>query len=96
MKVTLTLKFDHEERPAIRESWLHFPPKFFAPHEEQAQHNHSQSLKRLNERGGLSAVEAMLILQGKPLPRIGEWADELNALQFVLEAFDAWKKQEHG
>lgn len=34
-----------------------------ALNEEWAQHNHSQSLKRLNERGGLSPCEAVAIIQ---------------------------------
>lgn len=34
-----------------------------ALNEQWAQRNHSQSLKRLNERGGLSACEALAIIQ---------------------------------
>ena len=36
------------------------------PHEAQAQHNHRQSLRRLNERGGLGASEAVAILEDRP------------------------------
>lgn len=39
-----------------------------APHERQAQSNHYQSLKRLAERGGLSVVEAVVVLLDKPFP----------------------------
>lgn len=40
-----------------------------ASHEAQAQKNHYQSLKRLAERGGLSVVEAVVVLLDKPFPR---------------------------
>lgn len=40
------------------------PWAFLAPHEAQAQRNHSQSLKRLAERGGLAACEAIDIVKG--------------------------------
>lgn len=33
------------------------------PHEAQAQRNHSQSLERLAERGGLDVAEAVLIMR---------------------------------
>jgi hypothetical protein len=36
-----------------------------APHEEQAQRNHSQTLKRLAERMGLSACEAIAVLEDR-------------------------------
>jgi hypothetical protein len=39
------------------------------PHEKQAERNHYQSLKRLAERGGLSVVEAVVIMLDKPFPR---------------------------
>lgn len=37
-----------------------------APHEEQAQRNHGQSLDRLASRGGLAASEAIDIIEGRP------------------------------
>lgn len=40
------------------------PWRVIAPHEEQAQRNHSQSLKRLAERGGLCWSEAWGVLTG--------------------------------
>jgi len=42
------------------------PWAMIAPHEQQAVKNHSQSLKRLAERGGLSPEEAYNVLTGKP------------------------------
>jgi hypothetical protein len=39
------------------------PWTMIAPYEDQAQRNHSQSLERLAERGGLSPFEAVRVLQ---------------------------------
>lgn len=41
------------------------PWAMIAPHEQQAQSNHGQSLDRLAERGGLAASEAIDILEGR-------------------------------
>lgn len=38
------------------------PMQIFLPHERQAQHNHGQTLNRLNERGGLDLWEAYAII----------------------------------
>lgn len=40
------------------------PWAFLKPHEGQAQRSHSQSLRRLAERGGLTACEAIDIVKG--------------------------------
>jgi hypothetical protein len=40
-----------------------------APHEEQALINHDQSLERLNERGGLSPMEMLHVIEGKRVKR---------------------------
>lgn len=40
------------------------PWEVLAPHERQAQRNHSQTLRRLAERGGLSPAEAVAVLDG--------------------------------
>lgn len=37
------------------------------PHEKQAWSNHDQTLNRLAERGGLSWMEALLVMSDKPL-----------------------------
>ncbi len=39
------------------------PWEIIAPHEAQAQRNHSQSLQRLAERGGLSPCEAVAVIE---------------------------------
>lgn len=45
------------------------PWAIITPHDRQAQANHSQTLKRLAERGGLSVVEAVVVLLDLPFPR---------------------------
>jgi hypothetical protein len=40
------------------------PWAMLEPHEYQAKANHDQSLQRLAERGGLSAIEAVAVLRG--------------------------------
>ncbi len=42
------------------------PWAFIAPHEDQALRNHGQSLKQLAERRGLTAAEALHVVQGHP------------------------------
>jgi hypothetical protein len=42
-----------------------------APHEEQAQRNHDQTLQRLAERGGLSPAELLAVLQDRGLEELG-------------------------
>lgn len=59
----------------LRESSVPFlvvsmPWSMIAPHERQAQRNHSQTLKRLAERGGLSACEALAILDDRDWQRM--------------------------
>lgn len=41
------------------------PWAMLKPHEAQAQKNHHQTLERLHERGGLSACEALAILEDR-------------------------------
>lgn len=41
------------------------PWEMIEPHEKQALKNHSQTLERLAQRGGLCASEAVAVLEGK-------------------------------
>ena len=43
-----------------------------APHEAQAQRNHSQTLNRLAGRGGLSVDEAVAVMTDQPWRRFGK------------------------
>ena len=47
------------------------PWDMIAPHEAQALKNHGQTIARLAERGGLSAAEAVAVLNGQRLGAIG-------------------------
>ena len=64
------------------------PWKMIAPHERQAELNHSQTLRRLHERGGLSWSEALAVLQDRP------WRKEPNAKALVLAAVSAWDQEQ--
>jgi hypothetical protein len=50
---------------AVFEPIAAIPWEIIAKHEKQAFENHSQSLERLRERGGLSACEAVAILEDR-------------------------------
>ena len=67
------------------------PWDMLTPHEAQAQQNHSQTLERLAQRGGLAACEAVWILQDRSI----DW-DELRAktnedwVKQLTVLLDAW------
>ena len=58
------------------------PWSLLAPHEEQAQVNHDQSLERLAQRGGLDPTEMVAILEDRKWMSMEfpEAVDRLNAL----------------
>lgn len=45
---------------------IQIPSAMIAPHARQAELNHSQTLQRLAERGGLAAAEAVAVLEDRP------------------------------
>ena len=59
--ILLHYRYPDHERGKLSISW-----SLIAPHEAQAQKNHSQSLERLAERGGLSPAEAVCVLRDEP------------------------------
>lgn len=64
------------------------PFAFIAPHEEQAQRNHRQSLERLAQRGGLAVSEAIDIIRGKP------WATAANCIEnerYLINLVREWR-----
>lgn len=69
------------------------PWAMLAPHEEQAQRNHGQSLKRLAERGGLSHSEAIDILQGNRWNTVTHC--EANE-RWLINAVRAWRAESQG
>lgn len=74
----IMIPFEQNKRPAeVRDVGTMFvvvaiPWEMIAPHEKQAKANHSQTLERLCERGGLDATEALAVLADKPYP----WASK--------------------
>jgi hypothetical protein len=53
-------------------------------HEKQAQHNHSQSLERLAQRGGLSPMELWCVVHDKDFYDHGEWRmTEAKAIEWL-------------
>jgi len=62
------------------------PFAMIAPHEKQAQRNHWQSLERLAQRGGLSACEALAILEDREWARgVSKEDDALKLINKVRE-----------
>lgn len=61
------------------------PWDFIAPHEQQAQKNHRQSLERLAERGGLSWCEALAVVTDK------DWKPDRQAKQKLLAEMVKWQ-----
>lgn len=58
---------EREVMPIMKGVFLKtIPWALIAPHERQAQSNHSQTLERLAQRGGLCPNEATRIIQDRP------------------------------
>lgn len=56
---------------------IQLPWAMLEPHAAQAERNHSQTLERLAERGGLSACEALAVLEDRPFQKMKQ--SEANA-----------------
>lgn len=89
---TFPLLYQGRVNEHLRHRRASVPWAFLAPHEKQAQRNHSQTLARLAERGGLSPREALLVVEDRPLrdlwtTRMTE-ADALDRLEALLKE---WK-----
>ena len=61
------------------------PWSLVAPHARQAEHNHSQTLERLAQRGGLSPAELVAVLRGEGCPFGKADIDAVPALLAALE-----------
>jgi len=57
--------------------------------EEQAQRNHSQSLERLAERGGVSAGEALALMTEEPWTKYRN-ISEIQAIDRILSLRGEW------
>ena len=67
------------------------------PHESRAKRNHSQSLKKLNIRGGLSPLEMYWVMKDLPLcARSPEWPEnDVEAMEIILEWIGIHKIQNY-
>ena len=68
----------------------YIPLDIISLHEEQALRNHTQTLKRLAERGGLGWVEALFVLEDKDYD-FHTKLTEMSARIKVLEIVDLQK-----
>ena len=66
---------------------IRLPMEAFEPHDEQAYKNHDQSLRRLQERGGLSVCEAVAILENRSWRRMTT-GDALKRLAELMAGTD--------
>lgn len=69
------------------------PWDMIAPHEAQARSNHYQSLERLAQRGGLSASEAIQILEGRSFGTVKSCVENEYYLINLVRAWRAAPKQ---
>ena len=60
---------------------------------EQAECNHSQTLERLNERGGLAPEELWAAAHGMTIRQWREWLSEREAGQWLIEIALAWAER---
>jgi hypothetical protein len=67
------------------------PWPMIAPHEKQARSNHSQSLERLAERGGLGCSEAIDIMRGA---RWGSAAPCLENERYLVRMVANWTAEQ--
>lgn len=65
------------------------PWEMIEPHERQAHANHSQSLATLHSRGGLSACEALAVLENREWHRMAEGEANETLCRKVAEWVDA-------
>jgi hypothetical protein len=79
------------------------PWSLIEPYDEQARKNHSQTLKRLAERGGLSMCEAMAIMSNasydkRPLakPTVEDWLDFIAVRKRRADARASLASQQEG
>lgn len=68
---TFPILMDGSDRRKYPDCPASVPWEFLAPHEERAKRNHSQTLTRLAERGGLSPGEMMAIVQDRCWSTLG-------------------------
>lgn len=68
------------------------------PHESRAKRNHSQSLKKLNSRGGLSPLEMYWVMRDLPLcAKSPEWPEnDIEAMEIIIEWIEKHNREYYG
>lgn len=79
-------------RDGLQSLVIGIPWEVLEPHEAQAQRNHSQTLKRLAERGGLGADEAVAVIENRQYRRM-PFAAAHTALRKHIDAARAKEAQ---
>jgi hypothetical protein len=78
------------EKPKGHPTWpLTVPWDFIAEHEQQCQHNHSQTATRLAERGGLGLLEIVAVVSGKAYREIPRMTND-QAAEWVNTEVAEW------
>lgn len=91
------MKYDGRLFPILNDPMItHIPWAVIAPHEKQAQTNHSQSLEGLARRGGLDVVEAVLIIRGQTWRNVSPPFPPLQMAQYRLALMHEVVKYEKG
>lgn len=87
--VSFPIMSTFEEKRSRKPLRTEIPLAMIAPHENQAHLNHRQTLQRLAERGGLSACEAVAVLED----RRWQWMDLDVARARLEELVLAWERR---
>jgi len=67
---------------------LSVPMAMLEPHRKQAQINHQQTIERLAQRGGLSPLELLAVLEDRPWKKMDK-ADAMREVALHLERFSS-------
>lgn len=86
--IMLDANFNNLRRDGACVAVIALPWEMLFPHQAQAIRNHSQDLQMLASRGGLSACEAVAVLEDRRWSRMGE-PDAHARLLDLLARFEA-------
>lgn len=79
-----------EEKPERHPTWPRYVPwGFIAKHEQQCFSNHSQTPKRLAERGGLSLQEMIAVVSDKGYREVPKWTND-EAAEWINSKVKEW------
>ena len=90
-----TFRILYSYREKKQDGWLtNIPWDFISSHEEQAQINHGQSLKRLNERGGLGLSELYCVLTDTEWDTSGLKISNQDWMDMIINLLEDWERKE--